>query len=179
MFSTSQIRRSLKGFYLTRSVFLLKQKTFSLEILIFFSAEWSKQKQIGINLAEMTLAELGQHLGQFYAEARNKDGGNYNRATLLSLRNGIERYLNTPPNTRGISLVKDPQFALSNQMLDAKIKQLKKDGMQNTTHKPAIELEDLEKLKNSEILSLSHTLWLLRNVWFQISLLWCRRGFEG
>ena len=72
-------------------------------------------------------------------------------------------------------LVKDP----SNQMLDAKIKQLKKDGMQNTTHKPAIELEDLEKLKNSEILSLTHPLWLLRNVWFHFSLFWCRRGFEG
>ena len=108
----------------------------------------------------MTLAELDQHLRQFYAEARNKDGGNYGRATaLLSLRNGIERYLkfNTPPNNRGISLVKDPQFVLSNQMLDAKIKQLKKDGMQNTTHKPAIELEDLEKLKNSEILSLQYS----------------------
>ena len=127
----------------------------------------------------MTLAELDQHLRQFYAEARNKDGGNYGRATLLSLRNGIERYLNTPPNNRGISLVKDPQFVLSNQMLDAKIKQLKKDGMQNTTHKPAIELEDLEKLKNSEILSLTHPLSLLRNVWFHISLFWCRRGFEG
>ena len=51
--------------------------------------------------------------------------------------------------------------------------------MQNTTHKPAIELEDLEKLKNSEILSLTHPLSLLRNVWFHISLFWCRRGFEG
>ena len=127
----------------------------------------------------MTLAELDQHLRQFYAEARNKDGGNYGRATLLSLRNGIERYLNTPPNNRGISLVKDPQFVLSNQMLNAKIKQLKKDGMQNTTHKPAIELEDLEKLKNSEILSLTQPLSLLRNEWFHISLFWCRRGFEG
>ena len=150
MFPTSQIRRSLKGLYHTRSVFLFKQKTFGLQILEFvFSAEWSKQKQIGINLAEMTLPELDQHLRQFYAEARNKDGGNYGRATLLSLKNGID--LNTPPNNRGISLVKDPQFVLSNQMLDAKIKQLKEDGMQNTTHKPAIELEDLEKLKNSEI----------------------------
>ena len=36
-------------------------------------------------------------------------------------------------------------------MLDAKIKQLKKEGLQNTSHKPAIELEDHEKLKNSEI----------------------------
>ena len=48
-------------------------------------------------------------------------------------------------------------------MLDAKIKQLKKDVMQNTTHKPAIELEDLDKLKNSDILSLTHPLSLLRN----------------
>ena len=35
-------------------------------------------------------------------------------------------------------------------MLDDKIKQLKKDGLQNTTHKPAIEQKDLEKLKNGE-----------------------------
>ena len=74
--------------------------------------------------------------------------------------------------------VKDPQFVLSNQMLDAKIKQLKKDGMQNTTHKPAIELEDLQKLKKSEILSLTHPLTLLRNVWFHISLFWFRRVFN-
>ena len=43
-----------------------------------------------------------------------------------------------------------------------------------STHKPAIELEDLEKLKNSEILSLTHPLSLSRNVWFHISLFWCR-----
>ena len=107
------------------------------------------------------------------------NGENYSRATLLSLRNGIERFLNTPPNNRGISFNKDSRFVLSNQMLDAKIKQLKKDGLQNTTHKPAIEQEDLEKLKNGEILSLTQPLSLLRNVWFHISLYWCRRGFEG
>ena len=40
-------------------------------------------------------------------------------------------------------------------------------------------MEDLEKLKNSDILSLTHPLTLLRNAWFHISLFWCRRGFEG
>ena len=145
----------------------------------FISAEWSKQKEIGINLAEMTNTELDVSLRQFYAEARNKEGENYGRATLLSLRNGIGRFLNSPSNNCGISLTKDPQFVLSNQMLDAKIKQLKKEGLQNTNHKPAIELEDLEKLKNSEILSLTQPWFLLRNVWFHISLFWCRRGFEG
>ena len=127
----------------------------------------------------MSIQELDENLRQFYAEARNRNGENYSRATLLSLRNGIERFLNTPPNNRGISFNKDSWFVLSNQMLDAKIKQLKKDGLQNTTHKPAIEQEDLEKLKNGEILSLTQPLSLLRNVWFHISLYWCRRGFEG
>ena len=123
----------------------------------------------------MSIQELDENLRQFYAEARNCNGENYSRATLLSLRNGIERFLNTPPNNRGISFNKDSRFVLSNQMLDAKIKQLKKDGLQNPTHKPAIEQEDLEKLKNGEILSLTQPLSLLRNVWFKISLYWCRR----
>ena len=57
-----------------------------------FFAEWSKQKEIAINLAEMTITELDESPRQFYAEARNKEGENYSRATLLSLRNGIERF---------------------------------------------------------------------------------------
>ncbi len=91
----------------------------------------------------MTVQELNKSLGQFYSKARNKDGGNYSHVTLFSLRNGIERYLNTPPISLGIKFNADPRFVLSNQMLDAKIKELKKEGQQNTTHKPAIEKEDL------------------------------------
>ena len=91
----------------------------------------------------MSIQELDENLRQFYAEARNRNGENYSRATLLSLRNDIKRFLNAPPNNRGISFNKDPRFVLSNQMLDAKIKQLKKDGLQNTTHKLVIEQEDL------------------------------------
>ena len=101
----------------------------------------------------MAVEELDRNLRQFYAEARNKEGENYSRATLLSLRNGIERYLNTPPHSLGIRFTHDPRFVLSNQMLDAKIKQLKQEGMQNTKHKP--EKEDLAKLKTSEVFSLT------------------------
>ena len=141
--------------------------------------EWSKQKAIGVHLAEMTVEELDKSLKQFYAEARNKEGENYSRATLLSLRNGTERFLNTPPNNLGIKFTKDPRFVLSNQMLDAKIKQLKKEGTQNTIHKPPIDEVDLAKLKTSEVFSLTKPLSFLRNVWFHVSLFWCRRGFEG
>ena len=127
----------------------------------------------------MAVEELDRNLRQFYAEARNKEGENYSRATLLSLRNGIERYLRTTPHSLGIRFTHDPRFVLSNQMLDAKIKQLKQEGMQNTKHKPATEKEDLAKLKTSEVFSLIKTLSLLRNVWFHVSPFWCRRGFEG
>ena len=108
----------------------------------------------------MAVEELDRNLRQFYAEARNKEGENYSRATLLSIRNGIERYLNTPPHSLGIRFTHDPRFVLSNQMLDAKIKQLKQEGMQNTMHKPAIEKEDLAKLKTTEVFSLTKPLFV-------------------
>ena len=50
------------------------------------------------------------------------------------------------PTTVVFPSLKTPSL-FSPNMLEAKIKQLKKKGLQNTNHKPAIELEDLEKLK--------------------------------
>jgi len=64
-----------------------------------FTVEWSKQKQLGITSAEMSIQELDENLRQFYAKARHRNGENYSRATLLSLRNGIERFLNSLQTT--------------------------------------------------------------------------------
>ena len=128
------------------------------------------------SLEAMTNEELDKNLGQFYVEARNKQGESYSRASLLSLRNGIERYLTSPPHNRPIKLNRDPRFVLSNKVLDASIKQLKKDGKENTTHKPPIEQQDMEKLKTSNLLLPCNPQSLLNNVWFHVSLYWCRRG---
>ena len=127
----------------------------------------------------MTTEKLDENLRKFYAEARSRNGENYSRATLLALRNGIERYLNSPPNNKGIKLTNDATFILSNKVLDAKIKQLKRDNEQSTTHKAAIELEDLKKLKSSDVLLSNTPLSLMRNAWFHTTLYWCRRGREG
>ena len=51
-------------------------------------------------------------------------------------------------------------------MLNAQIVFLKRQGKENVTHTPAIESEDLMKLKTSPSISLSNPLALLRNVWF-------------
>lgn len=134
---------------------------------------------MSINLGNVALTDLDKHLRQFYVEARNKDGETYKRATLLSLRNGLERHLNNPPLNRGIKIGSHPSFVLSNKVLDAQIKKLKREGKENTTHKPAIEQYDIEKLKQSAVFLPTNPHSLLKNVWFHTSLYWCRRGREG
>ncbi|KAK3729292.1 hypothetical protein QZH41_002210 [Actinostola sp. cb2023] len=64
-------------------------------------------------------------------------------------------------------------------MLDAKLKQLQQSGKENVKHKPAIEEQDLKKLNSSEALNCSIPYSLIRNVWFHITIHWCRRGHEG
>ena len=64
-------------------------------------------------------------------------------------------------------------------MLNATVVSLKRQGKENVKHKPAIENEDLLRLKSSQVLALSNPLSLLRNVWFHIVLFFCRRGREG
>ena len=64
-------------------------------------------------------------------------------------------------------------------MLNAQIVRLKRQGEENVTHKPAIESEDLMKLKTSPTIALSNPLAFLRNVWFHVVLVFCLRGREG
>ena len=124
----------------------------------------------------MKISQLDQNLRRFYAEARTKKGEDYSRSTLLGFRHSIERYLNAPPFSRGQQISTDPRFAISNLMLDTQIKNLK---YLKKSDKENVEEEDLQKLKPSEVLSLSSPLSLLRNFWFHVVLFSCRRGLEG
>ena len=127
----------------------------------------------------MSLGQLDTNLRRFYAEARSKSGDVYSKSTLLGFRHGIERDLNTPPLNKGLKLTSDPRFKRSNEMLNATVVSLKRQGKENVKHKPAIENEDLLRLKSSQVLALSSPVSLLRNVWFHIVLFFCRRGREG
>jgi len=64
-------------------------------------------------------------------------------------------------------------------MLGAKLKEMKKQGEQNVKHKPAIEREDLQRLKESDAISLTTPHGLLYNVCSHVTLYFCRRGREG
>ena len=127
---------------------------------------------------KMTVGQLDTNLRRFYAEARNKSGEPYGKSTLLGFRHSFERYLNAPPLNRGLKLSSDPRFKRSNEMLNAQIISLKRQGKENVKHKPAIENEDLAKLKASQAIAVISPLSLLRNVWFHVVLFFCRRGRE-
>ncbi|CAB3978967.1 structural maintenance of chromosomes 3-like [Paramuricea clavata] len=141
--------------------------------------EWSKQRNIQQELHEMDNKTVDKCLCQFYAEVKNQQGEDYSKSTLIGLKHGVERYLNCPPYNRGLSMSSNPAFKMSNSVLNAKIVSLKKQGKENVVHKSVLEAEDLTKLKNSDVLNVSTPLGLLRNVWFHVSLFWCRRGREG
>ena len=86
----------------------------AIKIVNFFHSEWASARGITGDIAVKSKAELDANLRLFYAEARNKDGGNYSRSTLLGFRNGLERYLNNPPYKKGIHIATDPAFQQSN-----------------------------------------------------------------
>ena len=86
----------------------------------------------------MSVQELDDKLRSFYAEVRNKQGDEYSRNTLLGIRSGIERYLNSPPHNKGVQISGNSLFKKSNMMLEAKLKNLKQQGKQSVQHKPKV-----------------------------------------
>ena len=98
----------------------------------------------------MTVRQMDTNLRRFYAEARNKSRESYSKSSLLGFWHSFERYLNAPPLSRGLKPSSDPRFKRSNEMLSAQIVRLKRQGKENVTHKPAVESEDLMKLKTSQ-----------------------------
>lgn len=104
-------------------------------VVNFFHSEWASERGINGDAGRKTKTELDANLRLFHTEAQKKDGENNSRSTLLGFRNGLERYLNNPPYKKGIHIATDPAFQQSNQVLDAKPKNMKRHREQNVKHK--------------------------------------------
>ena len=109
----------------------------------------------------MSPGQVDAVLRTFYTEARSKLGDDYSKSTLLGFRHSIEGYLNAPPLNKGLKLSSDPRFKRSNEMLNAKVVSLKRHRKENVKHKPAIETNDLVRLKSLQVMSPSNPLGLL------------------
>ena len=110
--------------------------------------------------------------------SKNKTGQEYSRSSLLGFRNSTERHF-IANNGWSLKLTGNPVFARSNEMLESKLKALRREGKENVQHKAVIESQDLIKLNNSPFTSPNTPAGLLRKVCFFCTLYWCRRGSEG
>ena len=80
--------------------------------------------------------ELDESLRRFYAEARTRSGEEYSRPSLLGFRNSVERYFTA--NNWSLKLTRNPVFSWSNKMLESKLKGIRREGKENTQHKPVV-----------------------------------------
>lgn len=88
------------------------------------------------------MGQLDVNFRRFYAKARKKVRELYSKSTDLGFRHSFERYLNGPRFNQGLNLNSDPHFKISNEMLNAQIVHLKRQGKENVRHKLAIKDED-------------------------------------
>ena len=114
----------------------------------------------------------------FYVEARQRDGSHYSRNSMKNIRAGLDRYLSSLKVS--FSIVGDRSFKPANDVLDASLKSLARQGLiSSTKHKPPISPEDLERLYSTNQLGTETPQSLVQTAWFNVLLYFGRRGREN
>ena len=112
-------------------------------------------------------------------EVRSQDGKLYSRSSLIGLRSGIQRHIESPPYNRTINIARDSDFKPANLVLKGRLKMNRAAGLDVTKHKDAIEPGDIAKMYDTKVLSNDNPKALQYKVFFEISLHFARRGREG
>lgn len=81
-------------------------------------------------------------LKKLCAEARKIDGSSYSKSSMTSSRFGLNRHF----KTKGTDIIKDPEFVVANKIFLSRCVDLKRQGLAEVEHKPAILENDLQKL---------------------------------
>ena len=104
-----------------------------------------------------------------------KDGSQYSKSTLTTVRFGLCRFIKSQRPELGI--IKGNEFDEANLIFRAKTMELKRMGLAKVEHKPSISKEDLRKLYDCGIFYTEDPKGLRNKVWFEIMLFFfCRRG---
>ena len=153
----------------------VKQTGWALKTFI----EWAVSENIDVNLATVGKMELADLLRRFYGAVRTAKGELYGISSYMGIRAGLNRHLNEPPISRSFCLMKDVEFTAANNVFAGVVKKLRKEGLDQTTHHPAITPGDIAKLRASSAMSPATPRGLQNKVWFDIQLHFGRRGKEG
>ncbi len=155
---------------------------FGLKLFYFseiFCLDWCKENKLSPYFEDLPPPDLCRLLRKFYATVRKEDGEVYSKSSLNNIRSAIQRHLASPPFSRTINIMRDPDFNPANNMLRGTLKKSKKDGQDTTSHYRPISDGDLDKLQESGVMDPSTPEGLQNAVWFNIQFKFCRRGREG
>ena len=77
------------------------------------------------SLEKMSKNELNELLTNFWPNARKKNGENYKKTALMGLRFGLQRHFLLK---RDFDIINDGEFSKSNQVYEAAVVELKRQG---------------------------------------------------
>ena len=125
-------------------------------------------------LENMNAITLDSHLTKFYAEARQENGEKYKKSSLIAIRHGLNRFLQSNST---LDIVNGPEFRESKRTFDAICRDLKREGKGGFEHYPAIDSGDLQKLM--EYFDINDSSKLLEKVFVDLMIYFGRRGREN
>lgn len=113
---------------------------------------------------------LNETLAHFYVDLRKPDGGRYKTTSFELIRNGLNRYLKSPPNNNEFDIVKDSWFTDEKTNFRAQMAEMKRVGLAAIDHQPVINKADRSKLYMSMFMNSEGLLGIANKVQFDIRL---------
>lgn len=113
---------------------------------------------------------LNETLAHFYVDLRKSDGSRYKTTSFELIRNGLNRYLKSPPNNNEFDIVKDPCFTDEKTNFRVQMAEMKRVGLAAIDHHPVINKADRSKLYMSMFMNSEGLLGIANKVQFDIRL---------
>lgn len=113
-------------------------------------------------------------LKSFYAGVRTKNGELYKSCSMLAIRAALARMF-----LPDIDIINDTDFNISNEVFQAMLKKLKREGKGTTIHKETMEKRHELQLSEYFTNNIDKPRGLQQYVWFTIMYYGIRRGREG
>ena len=128
------------------------------------------------SLEKISKNELNEFLTNFWPKVRKKNGDNYNKTTLMGLRFGLQRHFLLK---RDFDIINVGEFSESNQVYEAAVVELKRQGFGRVDHHRPVSKEDLEKIQSCYNPFSPDPKSLKQVVWFNLMFHLVRHGREN
>ncbi|CAC5397455.1 unnamed protein product [Mytilus coruscus] len=125
-------------------------------------------------IEDISVSELNQYLVRFFLSVRSQKNEEYEPDSLKSIQSSISRYL---MEKNGINILKDEEFYHSREVLSAKRKHLKSQGLGNKKLKAdPFTSTEIDMLFEQNLLGTGNPEALLNNIWLNNTLHFGMRG---